>query len=514
MRQERKYDRIVRRKWYEMYENVTNVLHKDAFCCIIRLQIQAVSEKLAEVFDLRFMERTYKENPIQNCLLAGIIAIELLMSFSFLGYLHIKPISITFAYIPVLLAGCILGPVSSALVGAIFGLASLWKASASYVLPADQIFSPFLSGDPIGSLFVSLGSRILFGFLVGILYRVAKRARRYVGLWIGLVSAIGRILHSILVYTFIGVFFPEMGFHIGSAFEDFGALNNILTSLMTVLIVVGAYMMRKTVFFKRFEQQMRAVRNLQIRKTRSFFPVIVTAIFTLIAALSIAWYFVQRMSQVLKASGYALNEIANYDLLHLQVQFLLGILSLTFLVVLCLFFVYQHTTYLRYEAQMDTLTGIMNRNGFVSFCEHVLKNLHFSEDQMGYFLILDVDHFKRVNDSMGHPKGDEVLCKVAQCMQSVLNHWGIVGRMGGDEFAALLYTPMKQKDMEELMNHFMDCIHQIVGSDNTLSCSIGVMPFYQADSLQKLYESADRCLYKAKSQGRDQYCIGEIQGKS
>lgn len=79
---------------------------------------------------------------------------------------------------------------------------------------------------------------------------------------------------------------------------------------------------------------MRAVRNLQIRKTRSFFPVIVTAIFTLIAALSIAWYFVQRMSQVLKASGYALNEVANYDLLHLQVQFLLGILSLTFLVVL------------------------------------------------------------------------------------------------------------------------------------------------------------------------------------
>ena len=55
------------------------------------------------------------------------------MSFSFLGYIHIEPISLTFVYIPVLMAGCMLGPKEAAAVGAVFGLASMWKASAFYV---------------------------------------------------------------------------------------------------------------------------------------------------------------------------------------------------------------------------------------------------------------------------------------------------------------------------------------------------------------------------------------------
>ena len=68
--------------------------------------------------------------PFQGYLLAGLIAVELLMSFSFLGYIHIRPISVTFAYIPVLLAGCLIGPKASVLLGLVFGLASMWKASA------------------------------------------------------------------------------------------------------------------------------------------------------------------------------------------------------------------------------------------------------------------------------------------------------------------------------------------------------------------------------------------------
>lgn len=119
-----------------------------------------------------------------------LVEMELLMSFSFLGYVHIAPISITFAYIPVLLTGVLMGPPESTILGTAFGLASMWKASASYVMPADKLFSPLLSGHPVESLLLSVGTRVLFGLLVGFLYLAAKRTR-HKGLWIGVISFSG-----------------------------------------------------------------------------------------------------------------------------------------------------------------------------------------------------------------------------------------------------------------------------------------------------------------------------------
>lgn len=96
------------------------------------------------------MNETLTGREFQNkYMLWALIALELFMSFSFLGYIHIDPISITFVYIPVLAAGCLMGPKESTLVGAIFGLASMWKASAFYVGAGDMIFSPIQSGRPL-----------------------------------------------------------------------------------------------------------------------------------------------------------------------------------------------------------------------------------------------------------------------------------------------------------------------------------------------------------------------------
>ncbi len=81
--------------------------------------------------------------------------------------MHTDIISITFAYIPVLLAGAVLGVPDAVIVGAVFGLASMWKAGANYVLPADQMFSPFMSGRPVESIVLSIGARMMFGLVTG-----------------------------------------------------------------------------------------------------------------------------------------------------------------------------------------------------------------------------------------------------------------------------------------------------------------------------------------------------------
>lgn len=82
----------------------------------------------------------------QTYLFIALVAVELLMSFTFLGYLHVQPISITFAYIPPILAGCLLGPVQATVLGVVFGLASLFKASSSYVMPWTSCSPPSAAG--------------------------------------------------------------------------------------------------------------------------------------------------------------------------------------------------------------------------------------------------------------------------------------------------------------------------------------------------------------------------------
>lgn len=143
-------------------------------------------------------------------ILWGLVVIELFMSFSFLGYIHIEPISMTFVYIPVLVAACILGPKEGALLGSVFGLASMWKASAFYVGAGDTIFSPVMSGKPIQSFLLSVASRTLFGWIAGILYKIAKESK-HPEIGILIVSSIGRAVHTFCVYLFMGLLFPEIG---------------------------------------------------------------------------------------------------------------------------------------------------------------------------------------------------------------------------------------------------------------------------------------------------------------
>ena len=90
---------------------------------------------------------------------SALVAIELLMSFSAFGYVHIPLLSVTIAYVPVLVAGALMGPLEAMTVGAVFGAASMWKATATYVLPFDQLFSPFFSGYPVQSVLLSVGNQ-------------------------------------------------------------------------------------------------------------------------------------------------------------------------------------------------------------------------------------------------------------------------------------------------------------------------------------------------------------------
>ena len=219
-------------------------------------------------------------------MLGALIALEFLMSFSFLGYFHVEPISITIAYVPVLFAGALLGPWEATAVGTAFGLTSMWKASASYVMPADQLFSPMFSGDPLGSLVLSVGSRALFGLVSGLLYAGARRLRPLT-LWIGLVSFLGRAIHSLLVYSAMALFFPEAGYGPDIVFTQFFSKSDMLANFGTAAVVLLLWGASRTQPWLRFQKKLELSLSMHTGERYRRLTIAVMAAVTLAAAFAV-----------------------------------------------------------------------------------------------------------------------------------------------------------------------------------------------------------------------------------
>ena len=445
-------------------------------------------------------------NVADRYVLGVLVALELLMSFSFLGYFHVEPISITTAYLPVLLAGALLGPLESTTVGLVFGLASMWKASASYVMPADQLFSPLLSGNPLGSLLLSVGSRALFGMVIGLLYAGVRRMRHSC-LGIGLVSYLGRSIHSALVYSTMALCFPDSGYNLTSVFANFFRTSNIVANCSSVVIVLVLWQASHTQTWIQFQKRLAISYSLQTGERYHRLSLAVMTLLTLAAAFAVTLYFGHRTNYVLASWGIDLGEAGYTDIFHLQIQFMFGIMSLMVLMILFMILNRQYNSYIAYQGKIDSLTGVMTRRAFFASFTRVFRTAVREGVLLGYFIMLDLDQFKEINDQYGHPEGDRALRAVASALKETFEHQGTIGRLGGDEFAVFLCADISAAELESELDHFLDHIHRISWGEQRLTCSIGAIPIRSASTPEELYQAADELLYRAKEQGRDRYVI-------
>ena len=131
------------------------------------------------------------------------------------------------------------------------------------------------------------------------------------------------------------------------------------------------------------------------------------------------------------------------------------------------------------------------------------------EGKTGCFIIMDIDRFKEINDRFGHPEGDRILKGVAENLKRVFGNKGILGRLGGDEFVALINYQMSREEIEEQLRRLREEIGQIHIQEEHVTCSVGVLPVVREYNIDKLYHRADRLLYEAKKQGRDQFVFGK-----
>lgn len=433
-------------------------------------------------------------------LLGILIALELFMSFTFLGYIHIEPISITISYIPVVIAACILGPMESMLLGAVFGLASMFKASASYIMPVDAIFSPFVSAAPIKSILLAVGSRALFGLVIGYSFSLAKSISRP-KLPIAIVAALAPKIHSFILYSAMGVLFPFLGYNCISAFK--WSSGDFLIAVVCVVLAETSYILYNSESVRQIKTYIDNSNNnpYTSKHTTHLFAAFEIVIF-LFAVFS-AVYFSDRVSYMLDKHGITVDNALAGDMLILQLQFFLALLALTFISIILLIAIYKYMAFREYKGEIDALTGIMGRRMFLYYCEKAQQQ---ERSHKGWFIFVDADYFKAINDTLGHATGDLVLKNIAEKLQKNLAGYGQAGRLGGDEFAALIKKPISKTELEHKLQTFLNQIANTL-PDRKVSCSIGAYEFQFPQPLKKLLTETDAVLYQAKENGRARYVI-------
>lgn len=163
---------------------------------------------------------------------------------------------------------------------------------------------------------------------------------------------------------------------------------------------------------------------------------------------------------------------------------------------------------LEHAALTDGLTGMQNRRYFDDALKEYLEEFRRVGKPIG-LMILDLDHFKQVNDTHGHDVGDEVLRAVANCLKDMTRYHDVVARLGGEEFAVV--TPNMDA---ELLARFAERIRKAIAGMSILSgnvrlkvtTSVGLAVWDRKESAEEFYRRADRQLYDAKRMGRNRVC--------
>lgn len=164
---------------------------------------------------------------------------------------------------------------------------------------------------------------------------------------------------------------------------------------------------------------------------------------------------------------------------------------------------------LRMTAEQDALTGVDSRGHFMKRAEALLTRSQFENAPFCLFMI-DVDHFKRVNDTWGHTCGDQILGKIAEVCQQSLRPNDIIGRFGGEEFVVGLpntHVNEAKNIAERLKENVAALTLEGEMSEFRLSVTIGVAVANEKDDLDAVITRADNKLYEGKREGRNRVVI-------
>lgn len=214
---------------------------------------------------------------------------------------------------------------------------------------------------------------------------------------------------------------------------------------------------------------------------------------------------------IIPTTYYLLSNLENIWIIIAQFSFVIVIVSIIEYFLLD-YVQNSNELYLRYkrESAKDFLTGLSNARTFNIILKTLTKRVIETNKQLSC-LMIDIDNFKKINDTFGHSAGDRVLKELAPILKKNCRTFDIVSRLGGEEFCILLFDCSKNKTFEIAwrINKVVEKHKFVIGENKFLdvTVSIGVAVYPETTSkLKDIKEEADKALYKAKRSGRNKVC--------
>lgn len=162
-----------------------------------------------------------------------------------------------------------------------------------------------------------------------------------------------------------------------------------------------------------------------------------------------------------------------------------------------------------YQSQRDSLTGLYNKGTSETLMSEILAQRE-EEEVSHAFIIIDLDHFKMINDTFGHQYGDEVLEKTAEILKETFRSDDILGRLGGDELVVLMKNISSRNSVEMKLKQLAEQFGRITRDNHRVTASIGVAFWTEhGKTFDQLYRTADIALYRAKASGRNCFVFFE-----
>ncbi len=189
----------------------------------------------------------------------------------------------------------------------------------------------------------------------------------------------------------------------------------------------------------------------------------------------------------------------------LWINLSLSLLITVIVLLLAHFTISKYQRRLEIMATKDKLTGIDNRHAFDPAFQQIIKTATRNKEALSIILV-DIDHFKKVNDNYGHMVGDQVIVKIANILKSNLRNSDLLCRWGGEEFMLLLpkcNLSDAQDLAEKIRLHIENEVMTVEGNNLAITASFGLCAYLGDESQNELFERVDKALYSAKSLGRN-----------